>query len=87
MIISTMKEMETNTTDVLLTYFCRFLVPMVMVIFTVTFRSSSANTSRPLGSGIMMATTSPVPERRKTITGCNICLSSSVHHLSNCVWV
>ena len=61
MIISTMKEMDTNTTDVRLTYFCRFLVPMVIVMVTVTLRSSSDATSRPFGSGIMMATTSPVP--------------------------
>lgn len=66
MIISTMKEMDTNTTDVLLTYFCRFLVPMVIVMVTVTLRSSSDATSRPFGSGIMMATTSPVPEGGRT---------------------
>lgn len=62
MIISTMKEIDTNTTDVLLTYFCRFLVPMVIVMVTVTFRSNSDTISRPFGSGIMMATTSLAPE-------------------------
>lgn len=62
MIISTMKEMDTNTTDVLLTYFCRFRVPMVIIMVIVTLCSRSDVNSRPFGSGIMMATISPVPE-------------------------
>lgn len=62
MIISTMKEMDTKTTDVLLTYFCRLRVPMVIIMVIVTLCSRSDVNSRPFGSGIMMATTSPVPE-------------------------
>lgn len=61
MIMRTMKEMETNTTDVLLTYFCRLRVPMVMCNVITMCCSSKATISRPLGSGIMMATTLPVP--------------------------
>lgn len=61
MIMRMMKEMETNTTDVLLTYFCRLRVPMVMCRVITMCRSSKAMISRPLGSGIMMATMVPVP--------------------------
>lgn len=61
MIMRMMKEMETNTTDVRLTYFCRLRVPMVMCRVIMMFRSSKAVISRPFGSGIMMATMLPVP--------------------------
>lgn len=61
MIIKTMKEIETNTTEVRLTYFCRFRVPMVMDIITVMFLSSRLTISFPFGSGIIIATMSSTP--------------------------
>lgn len=64
MIIRTMKEMETNTTDVRLTYFCKFRVPMVMYMVTVMFLSSRFTSSFPLGSGIIIATMSSTPVAR-----------------------
>lgn len=71
-----MKEMETKTTDVLLTYFCRLRVPTVMCKVTAMFCSSSAMISRPLCSGIMMATMSPVPAHtRQTAAGQTGCAS------------
>lgn len=60
-----MKEMETNTTEVRLTYFCRFRVPSVMYIITVIFRSRRLTISFPFGSGIIIATTSSTPARLK----------------------
>lgn len=65
MIISTMKEMDTNTTEVRLTYFCRLRVPTVMCIITVIFRSSRLTISFPFGSGIIIATTSSIPIRKE----------------------
>lgn len=61
MIIRTMKEMETNTTEVRLTYFCKFRVPIVMYIVTVMFLSSRLTISFPFGSGIIIATMSSTP--------------------------
>lgn len=65
MVMRTMKEMDTNTTDVRLTYFCRFRVPMVMYMVTVTFLSSRLTISFPLGSGIIIATMSSTPGVRE----------------------
>ena len=65
MIISTMKEMETKTTEVRLTYFCKLRVPMVMYIITVMFLSRRLTISFPLGSGIIIATTSSRPIRQE----------------------
>lgn len=67
MIISTMKEMDTNTTEVRLTYFCRLRVPTVMCIITVIFRSNRLTISFPFGSGIIIATTSSIPIRKERI--------------------
>lgn len=61
MIIRTMKEMETNTTEVRLTYFCKFRVPMVMNMVTVMFLSRRLTISFPFGSGIIIATMSSTP--------------------------
>jgi hypothetical protein len=64
--------METNTTEVRLTYFCKFRVPMVMYMLTVTFLSSRPTISFPFGSGIIMATMSSTPVAEKARGGAGV---------------